>query len=217
MSRIPITILDYGVGNLNNVCRVFDYCKADVHIAKNPRELNNAKRIVIPGVGSFKNCMDQIINLGFKEAILDAYEKKIPILGICVGMQILFEYSEEFGHHSGLGIFKGGVKSLSKKLNNQKNKVRVPHIGWNSLINPMNNRTWDNTILDHLSLDMNWFYFVHSYAAEPLDDEITLADCIYGHNRICSIVERDNIYGTQFHLELSGAAGIALVKNFLKM
>jgi len=217
MSKNSVSILDYGSGNLFSVSRVFEYCNADVNIVNNPKQLTNAKRIVVPGVGAFKNCIDGINLLGFNDAILEANEKKIPILGICVGMQILFDYSEEFGNHKGLGIFEGGVKQILSSSQCNKSKIRVPHVGWNSLVKSVENRTWSNSILENLPSRKNWFYFVHSYAAFPLDNKITLADCFYGDNRICSVVQKDNIFATQFHLELSGKAGIRLVENFLKI
>lgn len=213
MNKPIVKIIDYGVGNLYSVYRAFEYCEANIQIAKKPSDLKNSNKIIVPGVGSFNNCMSQIKLLGFDDAILNANQKKISILGICVGMQILFDDSEEFGLHQGLGLFSGHVKPISQ-INNTK-KIRIPHIGWNSLTKASNKRSWDINFMRNIEDKKNWFYFVHSYSAEPNDESIRLADCIYGDKKICSIIHKDNIYATQFHLERSGQEGLNLIRNYL--
>jgi glutamine amidotransferase len=211
-----ITIADYGVGNLLNVARAFQHCGADVHITENPNEIAEAERLVVPGVGAFEDSINELTRRGFADEIKRYAESARPLFGICVGMQMLFDVSEEFGEHKGLGILPGRVKAVPNTTTSGQMQ-RVPHIGWGHLIHPETGRTWQNTFLQSFETARPAVYFVHSFAAYPERDSDRLADCLYGGHRICAAVKRDNIVATQFHPERSGEIGLAMVRSFLAL
>lgn len=211
-----ITIADYGVGNLLNVARAFQHCGADVHVTENPTEIANAERLVVPGVGAFEDSIGELTKRGFADEIKRYAESARPLFGICVGMQMLFDVSEEFGEHKGLGILPGRVKSVPSTTTTG-HMQRVPHIGWGHLIPPENDRSWQGTFLQPFKNVRPAVYFVHSYAAYPERDSDRLADCLYGGHRICAAVNRDNILATQFHPERSGEIGLMMVRSFLAL
>lgn len=209
-----VTLLDYGMANLLNVARAFEYCGADVTITESAADAARASRLVVPGVGSFQHALDELRARGLDDAIRAFAESGKPMFGICVGMQMLFDSSEEFGEHSGLGILPGNVSAIPRKTV-QGNSQRVPHIGWNHLVQPENGRNWSGTLLRAFQGKIPAFYFVHSFAAQPVRSEDRLADCVYGGHRICAAVLRDNLIATQFHPERSGELGLSLLQEFL--
>lgn len=211
-----ITLVDYGMANLLNVARAFQHCGADIDIIEDPKAIKSAERLVVPGVGAFKDCIDEIRTRGFDDAIKQFTLTERPLLGICVGMQILFESSEEFGQHAGLGILPGQVKAIPKQSPSGKS-VRVPHIGWSHLVKPETGRNWSETLLDAYEGKAPAVYFVHSFAAHPAHAEDRLADCIYGDQKICASVQRDNLMATQFHPERSGPVGLSLINRFMSL
>jgi len=213
---IKITIADYGVGNLLNVARAFQHCGADVHITENPAEVTGAERLVVPGVGAFEDSIGELTKRGFADEIKRYAESARPLFGICVGMQMLFDVSEEFGEHQGLGILPGRVKAVPNTTTSGEMQ-RVPHIGWGHLIPAENGRSWQGTFLKSFEAVRPAVYFVHSYAAYPECDSDRLADCLYGGHRICAAVKRDNILATQFHPERSGEIGLTMVRGFLAL
>lgn len=209
-----MTIVDYGMCNLLNVARAFEHCGARVTVAANQNAIKTAERIVVPGVGAFSDSIKEVVDRGFNDEIRDFALTGKPMLGICVGMQMLFDASEEFGEHAGLGILPGRVKALpSLTLNN--NMLRVPHIGWSHLVEPESGRDWRRTLLDPLVGSQPALYFVHSFSAVPSEPLDRLADCIYGGHRICAAVQRDNVMATQFHPERSGEIGLTLIRRFM--
>lgn len=207
-----VTILDYGMCNLFNVVRAFEYCGANVTVTESPADVLNSERLVVPGVGAFFDSMREIHQRGFGDAIKSFVETGRPMFGICIGMQILFDLSDEFGEHAGLGILPGRVQAIPS-VTSHGDKIRVPHIGWNQLI-PSNGLNWSNTLLDPLENKLPAVYFVHSYSATPTRDQDRLADCMYGGHLICAAVQHENVMATQFHPERSGPAGLAIIKNF---
>jgi len=209
-----ITLLDYGMANLLNVARAFEYCGASVRVVEDPKEVVAADRLVVPGVGAFADVIQELSKRGLDDAIRSFADTERPFFGICVGMQMLFDGSEEFGEHNGLGILPGQVKAVPA-LTVGGNSQRVPHIGWNHLVLPSSRSTWRGTPLVDLDAEQPAFYFVHSFSAHPERDEDRLAECIYGGHRICAAVQRDNIFATQFHPERSGTAGLELIRSFL--
>lgn len=213
---IKITIADYGVGNLLNVARAFQHCGADVHVTENPAEIADAERLVVPGVGAFEDSIGELTKRGFADEIKRYAESARPLFGICVGMQMLFDVSEEFGEHKGLGILTGKVRAVPNTTTSGQMQ-RVPHIGWGHLIPPENGRSWEGTFLQSFETVRPAVYFVHSYAAYPERDSDRLADCLYGGHRICAAVKRDNILATQFHPERSGEIGLTMVRSFLAL
>ena len=194
-----IAIIDYGVGNLGSVLNAFKYLGYDALVTSNKEEILNADKVVLPGVGAFKDAMDAFREKGFVDVINKVIENNKPILGICVGMQMLFEYSYEYGKHEGLGIFKGNIIKFDDS------NYKVPQIGWNQI-----KVKDDNKLLK--GLDGKYVYFVHSYHVDNSEysiSETEYANCIYP-----SAVNYKNIYATQFHPEKSGEVGLQILKNF---
>lgn len=212
MSKPKVVIIDYGVGNLLSVQRAVEECGAEAIMSSTPGFIAQADRVILPGVGSFANAMLALKSLGLVEPIKEIAANGIPLLGICLGMQLLLDESEEHGLTKGLGIIPGRVGPLSN-LSSDGSPIKIPHIGWSSLI-ASENATWDNTILQNLSPG-NAVYFLHSFMAIPKNPKMRIADCVYGLNRISAVISRDNITGCQFHPEKSGVIGIEIIKNFL--
>lgn len=202
--------------NLLNVARAFEHCGAQVTVTEDPKAVGAASRLVLPGVGAFSDSMKEITDRGFGDAIKAFVQTGRPMFGICVGMQILFDASEEFGEHAGLGILPGRVKSVPSLAKDGKPQ-RVPHIGWSHLVQPAEGRNWQDTLLAPHFGSEPAVYFVHSYAAEPDLSTDRLADCMYGGNRICAAVQRESLMASQFHPERSGAVGLTIVGQFLKI
>jgi glutamine amidotransferase len=211
-----ITLLDYGMCNMLNVARAFEHAGADLHITEDPKDVLAAERLVVPGVGAFQDSIGEVERRGFGDAIRRYVDTGRPMLGICVGMQILFEASEEFGEHAGLGILKGRVRAIPN-VTSDRAPQRVPHIGWNHLVEPQQGRDWAGTLLAPLQGAHPAVYFVHSFAAQPADPADRLADCVYGGHRLCAAVQRGNVMATQFHPERSGETGLAVVRHFVAM
>ncbi|WP_432240586.1 imidazole glycerol phosphate synthase subunit HisH [Herbaspirillum robiniae] len=211
-----ITIADYGVGNLLNVVRAFEHCGADVRVTEDPADVAVAERLIVPGVGAFADSINELRQRGFADAVLRYAESGKPMFGICVGMQMLFDASEEFGEHSGLGIFPGRVVAVPSTTV-EGLPQRIPHIGWSHLVSPEHGHDWQGTLLQSFESNRPAVYFVHSFAAQPLNESDRLADCLYGGRRICAAVRRNNIVATQFHPERSGEIGLTMIRNFLSL
>ena len=194
---MQIAILDYGVGNLYSLSCALKKLKATPQIVTSPK--GNFDGIVLPGVGAFDTVTKALGEN--RTRILDAASNGTPLLGICLGMQLMFEYSEE-GKGKGLSIFKGGVKKLPSK-------VKLPHMGWNLL-----DKRGEPEILEGLS-DKSWVYFLHSFYPDPKDKRIIASTTIHG-KKFTSTISHKNIFGTQFHPEKSGGVGSVILKNFLK-
>lgn len=216
MSQLRVTIVDYGMCNLLNVARAFEHCGAQVTVTEDPKAVSNAERLVVPGVGSFSESMKEVAGRGFADEICAFVQTGRPIFGICVGMQMLFDASEEFGEHAGLGILPGRVMAVpSQRVDGQLQ--RVPHIGWNHLVEPEIGRDWGGTLLTPFAGSQPAVYFVHSFSAAPDRSSDRLADCIYGGHRICAAVQRENLVASQFHPERSGEVGLTLISQFLEI
>lgn len=210
-----ITLLDYGMANLLNVARAFEHCGASVTIIDNADDVHRADRLVVPGVGAFEHALQEIRSRHFDQAIQAFAKSGKPLMGICVGMQMLFDGSEEFGTHDGLGILPGRVMAIPARTVDGHSQ-RVPHIGWSHLVPAEGARPWEATLLSPFAGQDPAFYFVHSFAAQPDNPQDRVADCMYGGHRICAAVQRDNVVATQFHPERSGDAGLALISAYLK-
>ncbi|HEY0236341.1 MAG TPA: imidazole glycerol phosphate synthase subunit HisH [Afipia sp.] len=215
MTSRKVTLLDFGMCNMLNVARALERSGADVQVTENPKDAVAAERLVVPGVGAFSECMKTLDALGHGDAIREYVKSGRPMLGICVGMQILFEASEEFGETPGLGIFPGRVQPVPKMTTGGAPQ-RVPHIGWNHLIAPQTGRSWTDTLLAPYTGTGPAVYFVHSFAAQPGNPADRLADCDYGGHRISAMVQRDNVTATQFHPERSGTAGLKMLEDFIR-
>jgi glutamine amidotransferase len=214
--EIEITLVDYGMANMLNVARAFRHCGANIRVIEKASATDSIDRLVVPGVGAFEKSISAVRQNGFDDLIRRHIQTGRPFLGICVGMQMLFDESEEFGQHQGLGILGGQVTKISS-VDSCGNKQSVPHIGWNKLISPKSQRSWEGTLFANRSTDAESVYFVHSFAAHPAEESDVLADCLYGGHRICAAVQRDNICATQFHPERSGEVGLSIIRDFLVM
>lgn len=196
-----VAIIDYGVGNLRSVEKAFSAVGVDAVITGDRERLLSAERLVLPGVGAFGTCMSEFERHGLKELVIDRVEHGTPLLGICVGMQMLFEESAEFGKTKGLGLLKGQVNRFDA------GNLVVPHVGWNQV-----GKTSTSPLLNDVS-ENSFFYFVHSYYCEPADKDAIVGETEYGVT-FASVVAKKNIYGVQFHPEKSQNAGLQLLKNF---
>ncbi len=209
MQKVDIAVVDYGMGNLRSVSKAVEHVAngKSVVITSDPKVIQNAERVVFPGQGAMPDCMRELDARNLREAIIDAAKNK-PFLGICIGMQLLFEHSEE-GDTAGLGLFKGHVKRFAEKLVDEHGeKLKVPHMGWNQVFQTASHPLWAGIT------DATRFYHVHSYYAAPSDNSVSAGETEYP-KRFTSAVARDNIFATQFHVEKSAAAGLQLLANFV--
>lgn len=198
-----ILILDYGSGNVKSVLNISKYIEDNTIISNDIENIKNCSHIILPGVGSFKSSMDKIKkNLPLEEIMNQIINKQKPILGICVGMQVLSNMGYEFGECSGLGLIDGLVKKL------ETDKYPLPNVGWNNIVVEK-----DSVLFKKLEND-NSFYFVHSFAFIPKNEDNIIASSIYERKFTCAI-QKKNIFGVQFHPEKSQKSGIQLLKNFI--
>lgn len=206
-----VTIVDYGVGNLRSVARALAACGAAAKLSTSPAEIAAADRVVLPGVGAFANCVAAMQACGFVDAVRSFVAAGRPLLGICVGMQMLLDTSEEFGTHAGLGFVAGRVLAVPR-TGADGLAHKIPHIGWSDL-HPARN-DWDGTIMAGIA-PQTPCYFLHSFAAVPDRAVDRLAGCRYDGIDICAAIAKDNVSGVQFHPEKSGPAGLKILENFV--
>jgi glutamine amidotransferase len=211
----PVVIVDYGIGNLFSVTRAFESCGASVRLTTSAEGIEEAERVVLPGVGAFEDGMKGMTQRNQVGPVKRFIERGRPFLGICVGMQLLLEVGEEFGEHAGLGVIPGRVKAIPA-TDARGEPHRVPHIGWNALVPPEHETGWSDKLLRGLP-ERPAVYFVHSFAPVPAESRHRLADCIYGGRRICAMVSSGLTYGSQFHPEKSGPVGLKIIENFLAL
>jgi len=205
-----ITIIDYGMGNLRSVQKGFEKVGFNALVTADPREAEQAERLVLPGVGAFRDCMDNLRQGGFIDPILRHVESGRPFLGICLGLQLLFTESEEFGRHQGLDIIPGKVVRFPAGLRQGDEALKVPHMGWNQ-IEIRRPAPVFKGVEEGVSV-----YFVHSYYVVPEDESMVATVTDYGIP-FCSAVWRDNVVATQFHPEKSQQVGLQMLKNFAAM
>lgn len=213
MSKLKVVIVDYGIGNLLSVQRAVEHCGAEAIISSEPGVIAKSDRVILPGVGAFANGMKALETLGLVEVIKAIAAGGIPLLGICLGMQLLLDESEEHGVTKGLGIIPGRVVPVHN-LSPDGAPLKIPHIGWNSLV-VADSGTWNETILKNVTAG-DAVYFVHSFMAEPRDPSMRIADCLYGGNRISAVIGIENVIGCQFHPEKSQSIGLKILANFLR-
>lgn len=203
-----INIIDYEMGNLRSVEKAFASLGLKARISSRPDDILSADKIVLPGVGAFHDCIDNLRNGGFVEPLLEHISTGRPLLGICVGMQMMFNESHEFGIHKGLGLISGKVKRFPSGMNEGGERLKVPHMGWNNL-----KLVKESPIFDGIE-DNSFVYFVHSYYCAADDPHDVTAVCRYGDIEFCASIRRDNIMATQFHPEKSQDVGLRIFKNF---
>ncbi len=197
-----IALIDYDAGNLKSVEKALQLIGEKVCVTRNPEEILSADKVILPGVGCFKDAMDNLQHFGLVSVIKEVVERKIPLLGICLGLQLMFERSEESPGVEGLGILKGEVCRIPSASG-----LKIPHIGWNNLSFPNKGRLFEGIE------DNSYVYFVHSYYLKAEDENIVTAKTEYGVS-IHASVEKDNIFACQFHPEKSSHVGLQILKNF---
>jgi glutamine amidotransferase len=195
-----IAIVDYGMGNLRSVQKAFEKVGAEARVVEDPRELAAAAGIVLPGVGAFGQAMGNLSASGWVEPLREACANGLPFIGICLGMQLLFDSSEEMGQHAGLGIMAGDVRRF-------RGNLKVPQMGWNQI-----HVRHPSPLLEDVP-DGSFAFFVHSYYCVPRDNSTVLATTAYG-NEFASVVGRENVLGAQFHPEKSQTVGLQMLENF---
>lgn len=203
-----IAIVDYGVGNMHSLIKVFDKLGKPAFITEESEEMLGSDALILPGVGAFKAGMEGLKVRGLIPAIHKFAEFGKPVLGICLGAQLLLSQGFEFGRFKGLGIIPGKVVRFSKI------KERIPHIGWNEIYKAKNK--WNNTVLAAVP-ESSDVYFVHSYILQPEKKDNILALAKYGNYEFCAAVKYGNVYGCQFHPEKSGTIGLQIIKNFIDL
>lgn len=205
-----IAIIDYGMGNLRSVQKGFERIGFAAEVTADPARLLAAEKIVLPGVGAFRDCIHNLEQGGFVEPILQVIAEGRPFLGICLGLQLLFSESEEFGLHKGLGVIPGRVVRFPEGMQEQGEKLPVPHMGWNQISLKAETPLFNNIA------DGSNVYFVHSYYVKPDDPTVVAATCNYGLE-FCAAIRKDNVMATQFHPEKSQGIGLQMLKNFAEM
>ncbi len=203
---MKIAIIDYGMGNIHSVSKAVELCGAKPVVTNKKSQIASCGKIVLPGVGAFDDAMAELEKLGLIPVIKEQIKNKKPFLGICLGMQLLFETSQEAKSKTGLGVLRGQVIKFSVKLGQ-----KVPHMGWNNL----DDVSSACPLLSGIGVSEQ-VYFCHSYYPEPADKDIIAASCNYGVRFAC-VLAKENIYGVQFHPEKSQAAGLKIIKNFVEL
>ena len=205
--KLKIAIIDYGIGNIRSLKNSLITKNTSVIVTNDSSLILDSDGLILPGVGAFSEGMKNFKKYNLKPVIDEYLDKGKPLLGICLGMQMLFDSSEEFGYCEGIGYIQGDVKKL-------KRISKLPHISW-SEIQPKN-INWENSILDKIKVNSD-FYFIHSFVPVPKNTDNILSTSNYHDIEFCSSVKKDNIYGTQFHPEKSGKNGMKIMSNFIKI
>ena len=209
MKNNSVTIIDYGVGNLLSVARALEYCGAKVFISRKKKQITSSSKIILPGVGAFGEAVKKLKKYDLFNVIKEISNSGTPILGICVGMQLLMDQSEEFGLNKGLSLIPGKVISVPK-LSKKKELIKTPYIGWQKVFFLKN----FEFKLNHFN---NRYYFLHSFMVQLKNNKNLSGYYSYKGNSITSLIKKDNIIGCQFHPERSGKDGLNFLKNFLKI
>jgi imidazole glycerol-phosphate synthase subunit HisH len=206
MQNLKVAIIDYQLSNLYSVKNACKFVGLSAEITSNPKDIESADALILPGVGAFGNAMQNLKELKLIDSILEQVALKKPLFGVCLGLQLLFERSEEFGNHKGLGLIKGSVVKFSSE-----NKIKIPQIGWNKL-----HITKDDSHFNGID-NGAFMYFVHSYFVRPKDESVVLAKTTYEDIEYTSAISSDNIFAVQFHPEKSGEVGLKIYQNFAEI
>ena len=206
-------VVDYGVVNLKNILRGLEYVGAQVEVSADPERVLKASRVILPGVGAFKSGMDELKSSGMDDAIKSVAKGGQPILGVCLGMQMLLDTSNEYGHHEGLGLIPGSVVAIPNEDDGQRVR-KIPHIGWNAIQHSKNVSDWEDSCLDCTPVG-TYCYFVHSFMAVVENSSHLLAECMYEGIEVAGAIKKENVTGLQFHPERSGPAGLEILRRFV--
>ncbi|HIP15819.1 MAG TPA: imidazole glycerol phosphate synthase subunit HisH [Methanothermococcus okinawensis] len=204
-----IVVVDYNAGNLRSIVKAVEIYsgRENVKISKDPEEVLSGDKIVFPGVGNFKSAISNLSKkygkMSLRDALLESIKNKVPFLGICLGMHLLMESSEEGGDSKGLGVVKGNVVKF-------RGVKKIPHMGWNSV-----ELLKDTPLFEGIG-NNQYLYFVHSYHVNPLDEDVVVGISEYGYKFPC-VIQKENVYGTQFHPEKSGKIGLKIIENFIEL
>ena len=208
---MKIAIIDYQLSNLFSIKHALDYLQVDSQITSDKSDIADSDAAILPGVGAFGDAMKNLKNLELISVIKEFTSSGRPFMGVCLGMQLLFSQSEEFGNHKGLDLIKGQVRKFSSK----GKRIKVPQIGWNQILQK-DKQLWDNSPFKN-TLPGEFMYFVHSFYVTAGETNAILSETIYEDIRYCSAILSNNIFATQFHPEKSGAEGIKIYKNWLSL
>lgn len=212
---MKVTVIDYGLSNLRSVQNAFAHCGAETVLTSSPADVRAAEALVLPGVGAFRDGMAGLERLGLVEVIRQKATEGTPLLGICLGMQMLFDASEEFGTYSGLGLIPGRVVKIPD-TDLQGHPQKVPHISWDPLFPAGGQTDFSGTVLAGVTPGQEC-YFIHSYEAKPSHEEDRLADTRYGGRSVCAVAAHGVVVGCQFHPEKSGPVGLSIISQFLNI
>jgi glutamine amidotransferase len=220
-----VAVIDYGLGNLFSIQKACEHVGITAIVTSDKALIKEADGLILPGVGAFGDAMLALNRLGLTEPIQTFARSQKPVVGICLGLQLLFSESDEFGTHQGLGIIEGKVRRLPNDQS-PETPLKVPQVGWNrisasqSAVTPNEGEgcpeAWRDTLLDGIE-NGAFMYFVHSFYVIPLDDSQTLTQTIYGNTRFCSGIQKGHLYGFQFHPERSGPTGLQIYKNLFAL
>ncbi len=205
-----IAVIDYGMGNLHSVAKALDHVGAKTRITDDPKVIERADKVVLPGVGAMPAAMEELAERHLTRPVCEAIARGVPYLGICLGLQLLFQYGEEGEGSRGLGVLRGTVRKFPSKARGRS--LKIPHMGWNQLKSPQT----DGCPLLKGIPDEAFFYFVHSYYADPMDRVCVAGETTYGV-QFTSMVWRRHVFATQFHPEKSQTVGLRLLKNFARL
>jgi len=205
-----VVIVDYGVGNVFSIHNALERIGVSVKLASNQKEIESAEHLILPGVGSFPEAIKNLRHRGIYDSVQSFIASGRPLLGICLGMQLLMDRSNENGNHSGFGVFEGTVERIDSIIDGNKERIKIPHIGWNNIL--YNSASHDN-ILKDIGFDGH-YYFVHSYACRPKNSSFILAHTNYQGIMMPAVIACKNILGLQFHPEKSGPDGLRLLKKY---
>jgi imidazole glycerol-phosphate synthase subunit HisH len=215
LSAPEVTVVDYGLGNLFSVRRALEHCGATVTVTFDPDIILASPRVILPGVGAFASGMAELRRKGLDEVVREVAKQGNFLLGICLGMQMLLDESEEFGINEGLGLIPGVVLPIPVTTINGYSQ-KIPHIGWNSLVLSSCLKNFESGLLRYIKSG-EAVYFAHSFMANPSNPSYRLMDCVYGGRTISSIIQKDNLFGCQFHPEKSGEVGFKVLQGFLSL
>ena len=206
---LDVAIIDYQINNLHSVQAACRHAGMRSAITNNFTEIHNAKAVILPGVGAFAKAIEELKRTGLDQCIRDFIDSGRPFLGICLGFQLLYDYSEEFGRNEGLGLVAGHVTRITP-THSATDRCPVPHVGWNALVRVSD--SWQTTLLAN-NTDHALMYFVHSYCVIPKNDKFVLSHTTYGNQTFCTAIQKNNIFGAQFHPEKSGPVGLKVYQT----